>query len=48
MKKGATILDHWRAIVQTQRNWIFNVRSCVTRLLLYRLIFSLDLIACTG
>ncbi|KAI0828659.1 hypothetical protein BC628DRAFT_1316411 [Trametes gibbosa] len=26
-KEGATVLDHFRAIVQTQRNWIFNARA---------------------
>ncbi|KAI1794486.1 hypothetical protein LXA43DRAFT_883876 [Ganoderma leucocontextum] len=26
-KQGATLSDHLRAFVQTQRNWIFNIRS---------------------
>ena len=29
-KEGATLADHFRAFVQTQRNWLFNIRSCVS------------------
>ncbi|KAI0370544.1 hypothetical protein BV20DRAFT_1121241 [Pilatotrama ljubarskyi] len=26
-KEGATLVDHLRAILQTQRNWLFNIRA---------------------
>ncbi|KAH9852258.1 hypothetical protein C2E23DRAFT_731229 [Lenzites betulinus] len=27
LKEGATILDHLRAVIQRQRNWVFNARA---------------------
>ena len=28
-KENATLADHWMAFRQSQRNWFWNIRSCV-------------------